>query len=90
MSQILKLSAPNFPLFRFEWHPEKKKVYLIRLGVTPVTGEIVEEEVSTHGHALNVVKVWLRGYRTGKAEIQAITPEGRPIANGVIRQLVDG
>ncbi len=41
----------RFPQFRFEWHAHTRKVYLVRLGRTPLIGEILAENAETHGHA---------------------------------------
>lgn len=62
----LHIKQPNFPQFRFEWHPQKRKVYLVRLGRTPLIGEILAENAETHGDAYNFVQTWLRGFREGQ------------------------
>lgn len=68
-SQIYHIKTPTFPQFRFEWHPSTRRVYLIRVGATPVIGEPMAFEVKTHGDAQNAVLIWLRGYRQRTLEI---------------------
>jgi len=63
----LHIKQPNFPQYRFEWHPQTRKVYLARMNVKPVVGEIIAEHVETHGHAFGAVQTWLRGYHEGRA-----------------------
>lgn len=76
---ILHLQQPAFPHLRFEWHPQSRKVYLVRLGridqergfvpidpKTPMVGEIIAEHAETHGAAFTFVQTFLRGYREGQ------------------------
>jgi len=63
--KVLHLKQPDFPQYRFEWHPQTRKVYLIRVGTQPLIGEILAEHAETHGHAYNFVQTFLRGYREG-------------------------
>lgn len=65
---ITKIQALAFPEFRFEWHPGKRKCYLVRLGVTPEIGEVFAHDIENEGQAWNAVQIWLRGYRTAKGE----------------------
>jgi hypothetical protein len=65
---IVHIKAPTIPQFRFEWHPKIKKVYLIRVGAIPEIGEMFAHEIETEGAAWNSVLIFLRGYRTAKAE----------------------
>jgi hypothetical protein len=72
---IEHIKAPTFPQFRFEWHPQKRKVYLVRLGrmvdgvlvahTGPLVGEVVAEHAETHGQAFGCVQTFLRGFREG-------------------------
>lgn len=71
--QILHIKTPTFPHFRFEWHPAKRRVYLIRVGVVPEIGEAIAFEIKTHGDAQNAVLIWLRGYRQAKLELEEPT-----------------
>lgn len=64
--KVLHIKQPNFPQYRFEWHPQSRKVYLIRLGTTPLIGEILAEHAETHGAAYNFVQTFLRGFREGQ------------------------
>ena len=70
---VLHIKQPNFPQYRFEWHPQSRKVYLIRLGTTPLIGEILAEHAETHGAAYNFVQTFLRGFREGQAPTIAKT-----------------
>jgi hypothetical protein len=63
---ICHIKQPNFPQYRFEWHPQSRKVYLIRLGTSPLIGEILAEQAETHGAAHNFVQTFLRGFREGQ------------------------
>lgn len=72
---IFHIKAPTFPQFRFEWHSQKRKVYLVRLGRMvdgvlvakdgPLVGEVIAEHAETHGDGFNFVQTFLRGYREG-------------------------
>ena len=66
--KIYHIKSPNAPQFRFEWHPGVKKVYLIRVGAVPEIGELFAAEITTEGAAWNAVLIFMRGYRTAKAE----------------------
>lgn len=56
--------------FIFEWHPKTKRVYMARVGTTPMIGELVADNIKTRGDAENVALVWHRGYRTKEYELQ--------------------
>jgi hypothetical protein len=60
------IQQPRYPEFRFEWHPQKRKLYLVRLNHKPLIGEIIAEHVETHGQAFGFVQTWLRGYQAGQ------------------------
>jgi hypothetical protein len=66
--QVLHLRGVEHPNFRFEWHPAKRKVYMIRLGVKPVIGQCIADEIGFEGSAYNAVLIFLRGYREHEAE----------------------
>lgn len=72
-SQILHIKTPTFPQFRFEWHPETRRVYLMRENVKPLIGEPIAFEITTHGDAFNAVQIYLRGYRQAKLELDQPT-----------------
>ncbi len=61
------IKQPAFPQWRFEWHPQKRKVYLVRLGRKPLIGEVIAEHAETHADAYNFVQTFLRGVREGMA-----------------------
>lgn len=67
--KITHMRQPSVPQFRFEYHPFKKKVYLIRVGAKPEIGEVFAHDVETEAAAHNAVLIWLRGYRTAKGEM---------------------
>ena len=56
--------------YRFEWHPEAKTVYLIRLWVFPLMGDPIAMNVLDHGAAFNAALVWCRGYREGSGHLR--------------------
>lgn len=60
------IRQPGFPQWRFEWHPQKRKVYLVRMANTPLTGEVIAEHAETHAAAFGAVQTWLRGYHEGR------------------------
>lgn len=64
--EIYHIRAPRFPEYRFEWHPRKRNVYVVRAGVVPEVGEIVAFNVETRGDAHNAVLIWLRGVAEGR------------------------
>ena len=74
--KIYHIKQPNFPEYRFEWHPQARKVYLIRLGREPLIGEVIAEHAETHGHAFNFVQTFLRGLREGQNPTPKIHLEG--------------
>lgn len=64
---VLHIKQPNYPQFRFEWHPGTRKVYLIRVGSKPLIGEKLAEHAETHAEAYAYVQTFLRGFREGQA-----------------------
>lgn len=64
-ARILHIKQPQFPQFRFEWHPQTERVYVIRIGALPEVGEVLAHHIDTHGAATNAVLIWLRGFREG-------------------------
>lgn len=68
-TQIFHIKAPRFPQFRFEWHPSRRMVYLIRIGQQPEFGDPIAENADDQGRAQMAVLIWLRGYRAAKAEL---------------------
>lgn len=72
---IYHLKQPNFPQFRFEWHPLTRRVYLIRLAVEPLMGDPIAFDIADYGAATNAVLIWLRGYREAMAEPNRTTQE---------------
>lgn len=67
--KILHIKSPAWPGLRFEFHPGKRKVYVIRIGAKPEIGEVFAHDIETEGAAHNAVLIWLRGYRTAKGEM---------------------
>lgn len=70
MESTFHVKNPNMPQFRFEWHPGKKIVYVIRLDVTPLIGEAIAHDIENSGSAINAMLIWCRGYKTAKLELQ--------------------
>lgn len=63
---VYVIKQPAFPQWRFEWHPQSRKVYLVRLGRKPLVGEVIAEHAETHAAGYGAVQTWLRGYREGR------------------------
>lgn len=72
-SQVFLIKQAAFPDFRFEWHPEIKRVYLIRLNVPKeqMMGEPFAFEIADQGAAINAVSIFLRGYRAAQTFLPA-------------------
>jgi hypothetical protein len=66
--QTCHIKNPRLPQFRFEWHRDSKRVYLVRLGGFPEIGEPIAYEVADQGQATNAVLIWCRGYHEGRRE----------------------
>jgi len=73
---VYHIKQPNFPQYRFEWHPQSRKVYLIRIGRKPLIGEVIVEHAETHGAAFNFVQTFLRGLREGQSPLPKPHLEG--------------
>jgi hypothetical protein len=65
---VCHFKSPYAPNFRFEYHPLKKKVYMVRIGATPEIGEVFAHDIENEGAAHNAVLIWLRGYRTANGD----------------------
>lgn len=63
---IFKIGNSNLPQFQFEWHPGKKKVYVIRLGTVPEVGEVLAHDIENRGAAINAVLIWSRGFNAAQ------------------------
>lgn len=61
---ILQIKSP---LFQFEWHPQKRIVYLVRHNLDPVVAEAIATDIETHGAAIAACQIFSRGYHEGKA-----------------------
>jgi hypothetical protein len=64
---------PNLPQFRFEWHPETKKVYWMRVPrpdepTITVQAFVLAEHCEHHAGAFGAVQTWCRGFREGQKE----------------------
>lgn len=74
--KILHLKNVAIPEWRFEWHPQSRRLYLIRQGVLVDNprveggkverGELIAYNVETYGHAYNALLVYLRGVQEGR------------------------
>lgn len=71
LDRTFKIRAPHEPGFRFEWHPNTKRLYMIRVGHLTTDGKEVGEpiafDVENEGQAYNYALVFLRGYRARTA-----------------------
>lgn len=70
--KIVHIKAPLLPQFRFEYHPLKRRVYMIRVGALGIgtrkeIGEPIALHIETEGQAHNAVLTFLRGYRAATA-----------------------
>lgn len=63
VGHVTHLKSPTLPQFRFEWHPGKQRVYMIRVGARPEIGEPIALHIETEGQAHNAVLTFIRGYR---------------------------
>ena len=72
-NRVEHFKFPAFPSFRFEYHPEIGKVYLIDLVNAPGVGECIAEHCDTSGRAFGFVQTWLRGFKFG-AQIGILKP----------------
>lgn len=76
--QVAHIKEPTYPQFHFEWHPQRRKVYMARIGRMTLAGfeplppgstlqaEVVHEHCDTRADAINAIKCWLRGFREGQ------------------------
>jgi hypothetical protein len=69
LSKIFHIKSIHIPQFRFEWHPDTKKVYMIRVGSVPEHAECICDDVRDHGQAMMTSAIWFRGYRYKEAEL---------------------
>lgn len=71
---ILHIRAPHGPAgLRFEWHRISRRLYLIR-DTAPTRGELIGENVDTHGAAQMGVFYFLRGWRAALPAEQSPLP----------------
>lgn len=68
-TRIEHFRQPQLPQLRWEWHPQKKTVYVIYAGATPEIGQPIAMDIDNHGAAWNAVLIFVRGYKTAKAEL---------------------
>lgn len=66
--KVLHINDPRAPQFRFEWHPKKQNVYMIRLARKPQIGEVIAFNIENHGAAHNAVMIFMRGYNERRLE----------------------
>ncbi len=70
--QVLVMKQPSFPQFRFEWHPFVKRVYVIRIGAAQEIGDPIAFEITENKAAMEVTRMWLRGYTAAKHELSEV------------------
>lgn len=79
---VYVLHNPKMTHLRFEWHPAKEVVYMIRLDVPNgerLVGEPIAYHIQDHGAAHNAMLVFFRGYRERDREID----RGRVLDNAI-------
>jgi hypothetical protein len=62
---ILHIRQPNWPKFRFEWHPATKRVYYVH-DRSPNVGRLLAMHIDSDGAAQNAVLIFLRGYQEAR------------------------
>lgn len=73
------------PEYRFEYHSETKKLYVIRAGSKPEVGELMADDVVNAALAVKIGQSWLKGYHEAKRVIAPKVAEESK-ANGVYAQ----
>lgn len=71
------------PDWRYEWHPQERRVYLVRMGRTVDAGNGLKAEraepiafnIETYGQAWNAVLIYQRGVREGRTPSLAAPPQ---------------
>lgn len=89
--KILHLKNVAIPEWRFEWHPQSRRLYLIRQGVLvdnarveggkSERGELIAYNVETYGQAYSALLVYLRGVTEGRTP--SLNPNRSPHLVGV-------
>ncbi len=69
---VLVMEQPQWPDFRFEWHPGAERVYVIRVGVKPMMGDPIAFDIEDAKSAKDSVTQWLRGYTAAKHELAEV------------------
>lgn len=65
--QVVWIKQPDFEkIFRFEWHPQTKRVFVIRLWEPTLIADPIALEIDNLGAGVNAVLIWLRGFKEGK------------------------
>lgn len=75
-AQIFRIDTPKTPHLRFEYHPNSKIVYLIRVNASgPEAAKAISlPNVVGSAAAQEIVQIFLRGYHEGKAEAAVLAP----------------
>lgn len=68
--------------YRFEWHPQAKQVYAIRLDAIRPVGDGIARNIETQGAAINAVLQWCRGYVTRDREIGLLQGDSQGTHHG--------
>ena len=74
--KVCVINNPNLPQFRFEYHPETKKVYWMP-SPTGVANERIEafvlaEHCGDQGTAFGFVQTFCRGYKVGRKDAELL------------------
>lgn len=79
---ILQMIIPGFPDYRFEWHPNTRKLYSISRLSTPEIAEPIATGVENRQSAELLTTIWASGFDVGRksmalrgAEAQAASGE---------------
>jgi hypothetical protein len=84
-SDIVHWNPVFQPRFRFEWHRNQRRLYVIDLEAAARSGQsegrLIGVDLETEGAGYNALLVWCRGYRAGK-EAMAHDDQGKLILLG--------
>ena len=73
---IVVIKNANLPQFRFEWHPQTRKVYVMPMPTAEgqrIEADVLAEHADNHAQAFGFVQTWSRGYHAGRKAAGAIS-----------------
>jgi len=65
-AKIMHIRTGSLPQYRFEWHPNSKKLYYIRIGGEKEIGELLSDIIEDQGQATMAVMYFSRGFAEHK------------------------